>query len=235
MGLNVLMLDAITKLKGSGKALSAGYPDVLVPTKFVKQITGKDIPARPDSQEIINWHRLTIEDIPCSISLFKELGYSLEVIDIHASRGVEKVVDLNQPVDYWQGLYDLVIDPGTIEHCFNVAQAAMNLASMVKVGGYIIHSLPMSTFNHGFYNINPTWVHSFYGQNGFKVEKALAYTKAIKGQGASIFEPPAHQRFVDCPNDVTMLVVAKRITNQKLAYPTQQKYLDTPELKVAAA
>jgi hypothetical protein len=30
-------------------------------------------------------------------------------------------------------------------------------------------------------------------------------------------------------------VVAKRITNQKLAYPTQQKYLDTPELKVAAA
>jgi hypothetical protein len=231
MGLNVLMLDALTKLKGSGKCLSAGYPDVLVPTKFVKQITGKDIPARPDSQEIIKWHRLTIEDIPCSEALFKSLGYSLDVIDIYASRGVEKVVDLNCPQDL--GEYDLVIDPGTIEHCFNIAQAAFNLAGAVKQGGYILHSLPMTTLNHGFYNINPTWIYDFYGQNGFKVEKCLGYTKAVKGQGAAIFEPPHHQRFLDCPNDVTMLVVAKRVTKQNLQFPTQQKYLDNKELKVA--
>jgi hypothetical protein len=231
MGLNVLMLDVITKLKGSGRCLSAGYPDVLVPTKFVKQITGKDIPARPDSQEIINWHRLTIEDIPCSEALFKALGYSLDVIDIYASRGVEKVVDLNCPQDL--GEYDLVIDPGTIEHCFNIAQAAFNLAGAVKQGGHIVHSLPMTTLNHGFYNINPTWVHDFYGQNGFKVEKCLGYTKAVKGQGAAIFEPPHHQRFLDCPNDVTMLVVAKRVVKQNLKWPTQQKYLENKELKVA--
>jgi hypothetical protein len=233
MGLNVLMLDAIAKLKGSGRALAAGYPDVLVPTKFVKQITGFDVPARPDGAEIIKWHRLTIEDVPCSVALFKALGYELDVIDIYASRGVERVVDLNHPHDL--GKYDLVIDPGTIEHCFNIGQAAFNLAGAVKKGGYIIHSLPMTTLNHGFYNINPTWVHDFYGQNGFVVTIATGYTRAIKGQGAVIFEPPKHQRFSDCPNDVTMLVVAKRMTEQALAYPTQQKYLDNKELKVAAA
>lgn len=233
MGINVLMLDTLTKLKGSGKALSAGYPDVLVPTKFVKQITGHDVPARPDSAEIIKWHGFKIDDIADSEALFKALGYSLDVIDIRASRGIEKVVDLNQPVDYWQELYDLVLDPGTIEHCFNIAQAAMNLAGMVKGGGYIVHSLPMSTFNHGFYNINPTWVHGFYEQNGFVVQTCQAYTKAIKGQGASLFEPPKHYRFGECPNEVTMLVVAKRVDVRPLQYPTQQKYLDTPELKVA--
>lgn len=233
MGLNVLMLDVITKLKGSGKCLSAGYPDVLVPLKFVKQITGKDVPERPDGAEIIKWHRMTIENIPCSVSLFKSMGYELDVIDIYASRGVERVVDLNHPQDL--GKYDLVLDPGTIEHCFNVGQAAFNLANAVKVGGHILHSLPMSTMNHGFYNMNPTWVHDFYGQNGFEVQMCQGYIKAIKGQGAQIFEPPKHQRFTGCPDDVTLLVVAKRVTEQELKYPTQQKYLDTPELKVAAA
>jgi hypothetical protein len=231
MGINVLMLDVITKLKGSGRCLSAGYPDVVVPTKFVKQITGHDIPARPDSKEIINWHRLTIEDVPCSVALFKALGYELDVIDIYASRGVEKVVDLNYPQEL--GKYDLVIDPGTIEHCFNIGQAAFNLAGAVKKGGYILHSLPMSVMNHGFYNINPTWVHDFYGQNGFVVQTLTAYTKPVKGQGASIFEPPRHLRFTECPNEVTMLVVAKRMAEQPLIYPTQQKYLDNKELKVA--
>jgi len=233
MGINVLMLEVITKLKGSGKALSAGYPDVLVPMQYVKQITGCDVPAKKDAEEIIKWHSLKIQEIPDTQELFTALGYSLEVVDIHSSRGCERVVDLNYPQAL--GEFDLVIDPGTVEHCFNIAQAVMNLAQAVKVGGHIVHSLPMSTFNHGFYNINPTWVHDFYGQNGFHVKHCLAYTRAVKGQGAAIFEPPKHLRFREAPNDVTMLVVAQRFKVQELRYPTQQKYIDHPDLKVAAA
>ena len=73
-----------------------------------------------------------------------------------------------------------MIDAGTIEHCFNIAQAILNAAQAVAPGGHVFHAPPMTMLNHGFYNLNPTLFHDFYGQNGWTVERLVGGTQEGK-------------------------------------------------------
>jgi hypothetical protein len=71
-------------------------------------------------------------------------------------------VDLNYPED-WPEKYDVVIDGGTAEHCFNVGQVFANILSAVRPdGGIVVHVNPLNMMNHGFWNISPTAYADFY-------------------------------------------------------------------------
>lgn len=240
MALNAIIIDAILKLprpQTTARVLSAGYPDILIERFKLKALMGDGcdrIPDRADSAEILEWHhKERFGGVPDSAKFFEEIGYRLEVIDITASRGAERVVDLNKPQAGWP-VYELVLDPGTIEHCFNIAQAAMNLASAVSQGGYIVQVLPMNCFNHGFYNVNPTWFYDFYEHNGFKVETLFGYTRSVKDSRAVMFLPPKNERFETSPPEGSLLCVAKRVEMKTMSYPTQWKYRKYPTLKGAA-
>lgn len=101
--------------------------------------------------------------------LFKLLGFSaVEGIDFYPDERPTHVVDLNRPVPnaMW-GQYDLVYDGGTAEHCFAAAEVFCNALRLMKVGGQVIHHLPMNNWvNHGFYQFSPTLFFDFYGANG---------------------------------------------------------------------
>lgn len=239
MALNSIIIDTLLKLprpQGEARALSAGYPDIIIEPALLKSLMGEAadrIPAHPDSASILEWHhKERYGTVPDSAAFFAEIGYRLEVIDIVATRGVERVVDLNRPQIGFP-LYDLVIDPGTIEHCFNIAQAAMNLASAVSQDGRIVQVLPMNAYNHGFYNINPTWFYDFYEHNGFVVENLLGYTRATKGHKAVLFHAPKNERFESSPPEASLLCVARRAEMKALSYPTQWKYRKWPTLKMS--
>ncbi|MBF0495590.1 MAG: hypothetical protein HQK58_03285 [Deltaproteobacteria bacterium] len=60
-----------------------------------------------------------------------------------------------------------VLDGGTIEHIFDVAQALTNIHHMTKVGGTIIHITPITWYDHGFYNFNPLLFRSVARANGY--------------------------------------------------------------------
>ena len=65
-------------------------------------------------------------------------------------------IDLNKPLDpAHQNSANVILNGGTIEHVFDVAQAIKNIHGMLKQGGSIIHLLPVSWYNHGYYNFNP--------------------------------------------------------------------------------
>lgn len=104
-------------------------------------------------------------------------GSTLTSVDIIAHHGCEVVCDLSvlegpqQSVLNALGTFDLVIDCGTIEHCANPANAFINAAASVKVGGRIIHQLPLNMINHGYWNICPVWFTDFYRHNEFVIEK----------------------------------------------------------------
>src|SRR3546814_7323570 len=71
-----------------------------------------------------------------------------------------KVVDLNKPIKGHHydllGKFDLVTNNGTGEHIFNQDAVFENVHDLAKVGGAMLHILPMSPWvNHGFYNYNP--------------------------------------------------------------------------------
>jgi hypothetical protein len=219
----------------SRKVLSLGYPDILASPEHIRAIFGDAVASklefRSDSAAILRWHNAEamtdrVADAKC---LFALLGQELEVMDLVATRGGEIIQDLNDPVpEHMRERYAVVLDAGTLEHCFNVAQAAKNVAEMVALGGAVIHGNPLNMYNHGFYNLNPTWYHDFYETNGFAVEFLRLVTNPVFAP--QVAEVPAFQRFRGIPDDSVLLVVARRAGLQTVRWPVQRKYRDNPTL-----
>ena len=242
MAITTLFLQMLTRIRPDlpdrARLLSLGYPDILADDAALAAAIGSEraraLPVHPDTDGITRWHGLDgrLERIVESAAFFDALAIDCTVIDIYASRGGERIVDLNGALpDDLAGCFDLVLDPGTIEHCFNIGAAIANVARAVAVGGYVCHFSPMSMFNHGFYNLNPTFFHDFYTQNGFEI----ALLKGCVGDplSAKTFEIPATGRFADAPSNSSLVVVAKRVRAGEAVWPMQSKYLANPDLKVS--
>lgn len=201
--------------------LSLGYPDVLAPVSVVNQFFGIHMEGTTDHGA---WHGVKYP-LPETMEFFERLGSKLTCVDIRPSRGVETVVDLNFPVT--MGFFDLVIDSGTIEHCFHIGQALLNAAESVKPGGRIFHGTPMSMINHGFYNVCPTLYWDFYTQNGWTVEQFYAIDREGK-----FYDVPNAKRFQSVP-EMVLYCLAKRPEDsplKPLIIPVQEKYRVNPLL-----
>ncbi len=231
MALSISQTAALAGIIKPGmRVCSFGYPDIIAPLPMIEKLMGNQfalLEPRQDSDAICKRHGLQYRPIPDAESLFKLLDCTLDVYDVVKERGCEILCDLN---DKWRrnGLfdpmndYDIVLDVGTVEHCFNIAQAVMNMAGLVKEGGYIIHENPFNWGNHGFYNLNPTWYADFYTANGFEL---LDCGFATKDGGRA--EVPLTKRFVFTGREVNVFCMAQRNTIQSFVYPQQSKYAKT--------
>jgi hypothetical protein len=218
------------------RALSLGYPDLLASREQLIQIFGAEIAPhlrpREDAEAVGRWHGTTtmLPTIFETVSFFDAIGITIDCVDIHASRGFERVLDLNHkmPADM-EGAYHLVLDLGTIEHCFNIAQAMANSASALAEGGCILHLNPLNLYNHGFYNVSPTFYSDFYGQNGFE----LVFLTGLTGSptNPAPFDVAPVARFHKAPDNSVLIAVAQRTRVQPIGWPTQQKYLKNPNLR----
>jgi SAM-dependent methyltransferase len=98
-------------------------------------------------------------------------GYdTVDTLDLFPDEHPAIIADLNTPfpTELWNR-YELVFDSGTAEHCFNVKEVLGNAVRALKVGGCVMHILPMSGFaGHGFYQFSPDLFAAFYGKNGFE-------------------------------------------------------------------
>ena len=201
------------------RVASMGYPDIIAPLPAIGILVDLGrLEYREDSKKICHRHGLKERDIPDAHSFFRLFGYELDVYDVVQERGCEIILDLNEPCPY-TFQYDIVLDVGTLEHCFNIAQALSNMAMMVKEGGTIIHENPFNCGNHGFYNLNPTLFNDFYDANGFKVLECKLVTR--DGRAATV---PATERFSFTAEEVNVFAMAKRLKVQPLRYPVQTKY-----------
>ena len=235
-----MSLDVLRQLLprgGGGKIMSLGYPDILANETSIGQLFGSDIleklKTHPDSQKIIRWHGVqnVTDKIIESYSFFAALGYELEVIDISAARGNEIILNLNEPCpEYLLQKYRLVIDAGTLEHCFNIAQAMKNLAMMVGKGGHVIQANPFNYVNHWFYNLSPTFYYDFYLANGFEILLFRVVSDPV--HNPKLFKVPAYDRFnlEGIPEKSNNFVIAKRAQVQDIVWPIQTKYKENPHL-----
>ena len=176
---------------------------------------------------------------PEIFEFFRSIGIELIILDIAQIRGGEIIVDLNYPIQKsLEGSFDIIFDGGTIEHCFNIPQAMVNILSMLKVGGHIYHSNPLVSLNHGFYNLNPTFYSDFYIDNGHKlvapiyaIERNIENKEDKDNATVSIqsFELPNTKRF-SLPNDgkyiseFSIQVIAEKTSNNAPSWPVQTKY-----------
>lgn len=212
MAIDATQLDLIMRAIGDvGRALSAGYPDLLI-QKNTQAMPDEFWIERPNSAEIAKHHGIA-GPVYDSRAFFRGMGFELDIIDRAVLEGSERVVDLNAPQEL--GEYDLVIDPGTIEHCFNIAQAAANLAGAVKVGGIISQAVPMAMFNHGYYNLNPIWFIDFYKSNGFELEMMLIRC------GDWIMNNVTGKRMAGVPDGAVNVITARRKEKRPIVWPQQ--------------
>lgn len=227
MALSVSQTRALVPLLKPGiKIASMGYPDMIAPEGMIINLVGAHqalYEYRQDSEAICNRHGLAVRQIPDAKSVFESAGCKLHVFDIVKERGEEILCDLNLPFSYYRHnleTYDIVLDVGTVEHCFNIAQAIMNMASLLKEGGHIIHENPFNWGNHGFYNLNPTFFADFYAANGFDVLRLDLTTR----DGHCVTPPPT-SRFIAPDGEFNIFCHARRTKLVKqLTYPTQTKY-----------
>ena len=223
MALNPLMLIKLVELMKPGQAIaSMGYPDIVMPEKDIEAfLDGKEIKYRPEADKICARHGIKPQKIPDAESFFEAFGVALDVYDVVEERGGEVIVDLNYPIPSQAcGQYDYVLDVGTLEHCFNIPQALINMAALVNVGGVVFHDNPFNWGNHGFYNLCPTLFHDFYTENGFEVEPF----KLIPRGGQEIWDVPATGRFVYKDKEANIFTVARRVEIKEFTFPTQSKY-----------
>lgn len=241
--MNVLLLSVLQQMRphlpAEASICCLGYPDVLVSDEQAREILGPEIASRltyrPDSAQILAWHRLEsqLNRVIDAQSLFKAMGMKLTVVDLVASRGGERIVNLNDPLapDLLDA-FDIVLDAGTMEHCFNVGQTIRNILEMAKVDGFVIHMNPMTMINHGFFNFSPTFYHDFYGQNGHQLVAPITGVSANGIQVTSQKLDHVHRQKV--ADTVTMIMcVARKKHARPPIWPMQSKYLNNPDLKGA--
>lgn len=218
------------------KLLSLSYPDLLVTEAFIAQVFGEDIAKKlrfiDDPMPILRWHNMQnrMDKVIDTKHFFELLNIDLLPVDIVPSRGCERTLDLNLPLpEDLVDQFDLVLDGGTIEHCFNIGQTMLNVAQSLKVGGFVIHANPLAMFNHGFYNLNPTFYADFYQQNGFQLISVSAVSGDVFDRQLTAL--PATQRFHNPPQNSSIMVVAEKTETVDLQWPMQTKYLVNPELR----
>lgn len=201
-------------LRGA-RVVSLGYPDLLVRIDEVPALLGVSVSkASPHGAD----HKLD-HDIPDTAAVMNALGAEFTCYDVKPSRGMEIVADLNDELAL--GPADLVLDPGTTEHCANVGQAFKNAANAVSVGGVIFHCSPASMVNHGFFNICPTFLWDFYAQNGWNVLHISTSDRAGRGEPT----PVAGTDRITLPSNSVINFLAQRRTSAPMRWPTQTRYL----------
>jgi len=205
------------------KVLCLGYPDFLVDEQHLVSIFGQEfvdnIPEEPMSDAVRSWHKSYLPKIFDPIWILKHLNFDVVIFDIISHRGIETLIDLNEPIaDIQFEQFDLIIDTGTLEHCFNVGQAFKNICSTVKKDGIFITAAPVSKLDHGYWNFG-TIVHlDGFQQNGFEILKTTYTCK-------NDIVKPEQMTWKHMPTKTAVTTIAKRTAVKDWVWPTQGKYL----------
>lgn len=222
-------------MAGDGRPLKAvclAYPDLVVPGPIIDEIYGlgfaESLKTREDADSVRDWHHLpeTFGPVYDTIAFLARCGIHADVIDAAMLWGVDRIVDLNDPLpaDLF-GKYQLVIDTGTLEHCFNVGGAFRNMCDMTALNGVILSMAPLSIVNHGFWNFSPTAFYDGFTQNGFKPLFLQARAKSVDSVSMYDFSKATDERISVAPETV-IISAARRISSVPFKWPIQSKYKD---------
>lgn len=141
--------------------------------------------------EIYGWanqHGVVLKNVPIAFSnleecrewgcvddttLFSAFGFdSIHSCDISGSEGPTFTLDLNQPIPRELcGMYDTVIDSGTIEHIFDLKTVLYNIHALLKPGGRAIFmTVPVSNYvDHGYHMFSPQLLYDYYTINRYRI------------------------------------------------------------------
>ena len=215
--------DQLPFTGGTRKVLCLGYPDFLVDEQHLISLFGQEfvdtIPEEPLSDAVRAWHKSLLPKVFNPLWILEYLNFDVVIFDLISHRGIETIVDLNEPISnaYYEQ-FDLVIDTGTLEHCFNVGQAFKNVCLTIKKDGIFITAAPVSKLDHGYWNFGTIVHKDGFTQNGFEILKTTYTCKH------DIVEPE-RMNWKHMPTRTAVTTIAKRTSVKDWVWPTQGKYL----------
>lgn len=218
MALERLHLKALQQIP-KGRLLCLGYPDLLVSEETLRdefKLTKLEPVEDPTIGAWHGWNRPMFKTDP----IIRELGFEPTYVDIKPSRGIESVADLNRECRFeFEGGYTAVLDLGTLEHCLNIGQALVNVASALKPDGYVLHANPLQMTNHGWFSLSPELYHRIYS----KVHAHVCYHGPLDNRRILSMMKAAGTRFVPERESMQMVVASGPKLNG-FSWPMQGKY-----------
>ena len=211
MGFNIHSFNflryALKKSESFRKTATIARQELTVSNQYIKKML--NLP------EVVDYGEF------CEKLLLTNFGsVKVDSYDYSDYEGATFTCDLNKPLpsnltgpEY---LYDTIMDPGSIEHIFNIPQAFKNISDMCKIGGTILHALPTNNYcGHGFLQISPELFFSLYSEaNGYaETEVFLAGLNDYKNW-YKVKKPKNGIRriLVNC-SEVNALVRTKKVQN----------------------
>lgn len=236
-------IDVINKRPSEHNSLkklaSIGYPDLLLNNSDIDRLITSDLKCFIQaSSPAHRWHGLSEKEYSFfSIEKFlQSINWSFDFLDIAEGTGSNRQsfvpIDLNSAIpSHLYCSYDILIDGGTAEHCFNVGQVFENYFHLLKPGGIVLQYMPFLSPNHGFWSINPTAIYDIASSNPIKVidckiQEYISYKHYFDCFSKEVVFNPVTRFGVDLQkNSVTLMFFAyKKIGKSIFRYPTQYKY-----------
>lgn len=137
--------------------------------------------------------------------------------------------DLNQPLPPL-GNFDLVINNGTAEHIFDIAQVFRSMHDACEVDGLMIHEGPFTGWqDHGFYCLQPTLFYDIAAANGYEI--VGVHIEQITDQ--IIIDISSREELSQAmldgkiPNNAMLFVVLRKVREGAFVVPMQGYYSRT--------
>lgn len=107
-----------------------------------------------------------------------------------------------------------------------------SIAKCVLVGGYVLHILPLTSLNQGYFVAGPAALHDFYTLNGFEPLEHTAHY-CDRGTGEITTIPVTCDKRMVWPGDnYFQLFLAQRKHSKVFEWPKQQKFIRMPNSTV---
>lgn len=148
-------------------------------------------------------------------------------IDFSDFEGAQILHDMNYPIpNSLIDSFDLVLDGGTLEHIFDLANSLRNAAQMVRPNGWFISLTQTNNFcGHGFYQFSPELFYRFFcPKNGYKTEECLIWEDIPRSVFYRVPDPDAVQTRINLTSKygTYMMVRARRIGQATRDFVPQQ-------------
>jgi SAM-dependent methyltransferase len=147
---------------------------------------------------------------------------TIEAVDMGGTRAAMRQ-DLNGLLKLPRR-YDVVINHGTAEHVFSIAQVFYSMHYATLPGGYMVHDAPLTCFDHGFFNLNPTLFYDLAAANGYEIVSVSVYWI-----GGKILRFETHEQFhgKSFEPNAMLYVVYRKPHDKPFVIPTQGVYAGT--------
>tara|TARA_B100000902_G_C27321799_1_gene925186 strand:- start:5633 stop:6490 length:858 start_codon:yes stop_codon:yes gene_type:complete len=205
MGLDITALKFLhsIEMKPLGHVITLGRQNIKVHSSIIKKILNVSSEYKYGDY--------------CESLLLKHFGASkVDSLDFSNFEEATHIVDLNLPLpEKFHGIYDTVINFGTLQYIFNVPEALKSCSALCKKGGQILHVMPSNNFSDGgFYQFSAEFLFSLYSKtNGYTETEVFLHDTTDNNHFYKVNYPQQEQT-IDIHSFNPVNILCRTISNQ---------------------